>query len=243
MNKPGPTNKILIVLPYWKGDQEPALKLARLISDLEPEKSTLADLLFVARFDCPINRAELDYVARKFIVYTHQSRRRGTGWPNGCNSLFFGSMEWVYHKMAAAQIPQYKAILNFAGDCVPLRKDWLSLFHASFDQNPAFVSGALIEGGPHRTHINGDCTLLSGDLKFLKWLVGTSEPGGAGWDYSLAEEFKRWGWADLPYVKSLWNFTAQFTEEQWQSEKNHGTAVIHGVKNYSLQNLARKHLL
>lgn len=248
MNKPPvPSNRVLIVMPYWEGDKEPAMKLARLISDLEPVKSVQADILFVARFDCTHSRTDIDYVARKFVVYTHQSKRRGQGWPNGCNSLFFGSLEWVYHKMAAGQVPHYKAVLNLAADCVPICNNWLTHFTTSFDSlNRPFVSGAYVDAAHSdgREHINGDCMLLSSDLKFLRWLaLDVGDIQSAGWDWILAQDFKRWGWANLPFVKSGWNFTEQFTQEMWDTEKAAGTVVFHGVKNYSLQKLARKNLL
>lgn len=242
-----PTNKILLVLPFWEHDKPQAMKLARLLADLEPGHSSQADLLFVSRFDCTHDTSTVREVSRKFNVYTHTSKRRGTGWPMGCNSLFFGSLEWVYHKIAAGQVPHYKSILMLAADGAPLQKDWLVPFRsASAFQKDVFVSGALIYDSVNgHDHINGDCMLLSGDLEFLRWLAITVGDVSvtAGWDWILSEEFKRWGWQDLSFVRSVWNKRTEFTSQEWDEAILGGVVWYHGQKGNSLLELSRKKLL
>lgn len=240
------TSKILLVLPFWEHDKLQAMRLARLLSDLEPEHSTQADLLFVSRFDCTHDTATVRDVSRKFNVYTHTSKRRGTGWPMGCNSLFFGSMEWVYHKISAGQVPGYKSILMLAADGAPLRKDWLSLFHSQRDEKGVFVSGAMIYDTVNgHDHINGDCVLLSGDLEFLKWLAVTVGDVSvtAGWDWILSAEFERWGWKDLPFVRSVWSKRTEFTAQEWDEALLSGVVWYHGQKGHSLLDMSRKKLI
>jgi hypothetical protein len=84
-----PSNKILITIPFWNGDKDQAMKLARLLADLQPVHSTTADVLFVSRFDTKHDKQTIDYVSRKFNVYYHVSQRREVGWPHGCNGTFF----------------------------------------------------------------------------------------------------------------------------------------------------------
>jgi hypothetical protein len=246
MKSPTKTNKILIVIQFWQGDRDLALQLARLLADIQLEHCALADILFVSRFDTTHDAATVQYVSRKFNVFTHTSQRRGTGWPMGCNSLFFGSLEWAYHKMAAAQALHYKAILILGADGVPLRPDWISQFSSAWDEfeGKKVIAGALIPDA-HHPHINGDCALLSGDLKFLHWLVhGVCDiKVQAGWDWVLSYEFQTRGWANLPFVKSAWNKKDPFTEEEWDAELLAGTTWFHGQKGFSLLNLARKKLL
>src|SRR6476660_7427789 len=100
---------MLICLPFWEGDKLQCMTLAKLLADLEETHSTKADVLFIARFDCKHDMDVVRNISRKFNVYTHTSKRRGTGWPMGCNSLFFGTLEWVYYKMAGAQVPHYRS--------------------------------------------------------------------------------------------------------------------------------------
>ncbi len=247
MSKPqSPSPKTLITLLFWDNDKAQAMKLARLLADTQAGHSTEADFLFVCRFDSTHDDATVKYVSRRFNTYTYRSKRRGVGWPIGCNSLFFGSLEWIYHKMAAGQVPCYKNVLVLGADTAPVSGDWLSSLRDCWDklQSPSevFVAGAMGEAGG-RMHINGDCILLSGKLNFLKWLAVTigDVTSPAGWDWILNDEFKRWGWANIPFVKSLWR-KATFLEEEWGIAQNLGWKMVHGVKDDSLLDLARKNL-
>lgn len=245
-----PTNKTLIALLYWEKDKPQAMKLARLLADLEPGHSEEADILFVARFDCKHDDQAIQYVSRKFNVFKHTSKRRGEGWPLGCNSIFFGMLEWVYYKMASAQVPHYKNVLIIASDGAPLASDWISRFQKKWIEvnaaRPTYVAGALIlDPANGHDHINGDACMLSGDLKFLKWLtLGVGDVSVvAGWDWVLSSEFARWGWCDFPFVKSVWNRPVVFTQKDWDEETQAGTVWFHGQKGSSLLDLARKNLL
>lgn len=250
MNRRNPTNRILIVLPFWSGDKDQAMMLARLLADIEPKHSEDADFLFVARFDCEHNLETISYVSRKFNVHTHVSRRRVTGWPGGCNAVFFGAMEWIYHKMESGQVPHYKAIFMMGADGAPFSADWISQLHQKWDEKQLtcsrpFMAGALLldPQGIH-DHINGDCALLSGDLKFLRWLVkGVCDiTVPAGWDWVLAGDFKKWGWAGIREIKSVWRKSTRFSQAEWNSEIKFGTLWLHGQKDNSLLDVCRENL-
>lgn len=250
-NPKPPSSKILIQIPFWQGDRTQAFKLARLLADLQPGLCDLADILFTARFDARHGEETIKYVSRKFKVWKHTSKRRQTGWPLGCNGLLFGGLEFFYHKKTAGQIPNYRAILNIESDCVPLTRDWLSRIIMEWDANcisrktHIYVAGALIPGdAERRAHINGGACLLSGDPKFMKWLVLTASSFqvSAGWDWVLAHEFKRWGWTDIHGLQSWWQ-TKTFNPRDWDPVVKSGVFFIHGVKDDSLLDLARKKLL
>lgn len=240
------TNKILIVLLFWKADRAQAMKLARLLADLEPSHSERADILFVSRFDCKHDVAAEKEVARKFNIYSYTSTRRGVGWPMGCNSMFFGAMEWVYHKIASGKIPHYKAILLLAADSAPLKRDWIEQIDSAWDlsnkSKDIYVAGAWIPGD--HEHINGDCIMFSTKLNFLKWIALEVQDikYRSGWDWALADQFKQWGWADFPFIKSLWR-KSDFSQAEWDVFIGAGVSWIHGVKSMSLLDLARKNLL
>lgn len=244
-----PSGKILIAIPFWQGDRDQVGHLAKLLADLEKKHSDRADILFVNRFDCrPLDAAAIRYVARRFNVYQHKSARKETGWPCGCNGLFFGTLEYVYHMMEAKKIPAYKAILNLASDVVPLVPDWIDYLHQQWEflpanlRHPVYAAGALI-GGDH-PHINGDAFLYAGDQKFLKWLV--RDVGGikvrAGWDWVLAPNFRDWGWANIPGIHSLWQ-TPTMPDAVAAEWRKNGAVLIHGVKDNSLLTYARKVLV
>lgn len=241
-----PSNKFLITVPFWKGDKNQAEWMTRLLADLEPGHSDKADILFVNRFDCPpMSPAFIKYVARKFNVFQHRSARKETGWPCGCNGLFFGTLEFVYHKMAAGQIPNYKAMFNMASDVVPLQKNWLAHMHDAWNalqqSRRVVCAGALIDGD--HPHINGDAFFLSG-LELLRWL--TKEVGGvkvrAGWDWVLAPNFRDRGWANIPGIISLWQ-TPTMPRAVAEDYRRKGIILIHGVKDDSLLTHARNILL
>lgn len=237
-----PGDKLLLCLQYWSGDKKQAMELARFIADLQPGRCEIADFLFVSRFDCPHDMETIRYVSKKFNVMHYTSKRRGTGWPNGCNELWFGSMEYVYHMIEARKIPWYKAVFTFEADGVPLAPNWINQFSQAWDEeskkNLTFVLGPyLIYPGPH---INGNA-MFSCHLAFLKWLVkqvGGARPS-AGWDFVLYPDFKKWGARDYPMMQSYWG-SRTFTEEGFQHQLARGTAFLHGVKDDSLLNMARK---
>jgi hypothetical protein len=187
---------------------------------------------------------------RAATVSGQSGTRRGTGWPRGCNSLFFGMLEWAYHKMAAGQVPNYKAIFVVGPDGAPIKKNWLQLLTTAWDvankKQKIYVAGAMVDGSPEgKKHINGDAMLLSGDLAFLKWLtLDISDIKiAAGWDWILAGAFEKRGWKDFPFVKSIWRRTAPFTQADWDAENTFGTVWYHGIKTDDLLDLSRKNLV
>lgn len=241
-----PSSKILIALLFWKQDRAQAMKLARLLADLEPEHSSRADILFVSRFDCKHDTVTEKYVSRKFNVHSYTSTRRGVGWPLGCNSIFFGAMEWIYHKIASGKIPHYQAVFLIAADSAPLRKDWLAQIHSEWlalnHHRRVCVAGAWIPG--EHEHINGDCMMLSGNLDFLHWLaikVQDIKQRG-GWDWLLADRFREWGWENFPFIRSLWR-KPNFSQAEWEDCVKQGISWIHGIKSNDLLDLTRKNLL
>lgn len=239
-------DKFLIILPFWQGDKPKMALLARLLADLEPAHCKLADILFVARFDCRHDPKLVKDVSKKFNIYTHTSMRQGTGWPFGCNSLWFGSMEWCYHMMARKKVPHYRAIINMEADCVPVRKDWLAVIKKQWcevsSKRPVAMAGDIVVAGG-REHINANA-VLSCDMKFMKWMatVASTHEKPAGWDWYLADTIKRWGWARLDGIRSWWN-KSTYTEKDWEREQKDGIALFHGTKDYSLHKLAREKLL
>lgn len=234
-------NRILIALQFWEGDKKNALELARFIADLEPVRCSQADFLFSLRFDCKIEKAPVEYVAKKFKTFVATSRRRGTGWPWGCNDLWFGTMEWIEGMKRLKRIPDYKAIFTCEADGCPIQRDWIARLSSEWDRvnkpTKVFIAGALVEPGPH---INGNA-LVSGDMKFLNWATRKVAARSlfGGWDYVLRESFRRSGWADIPGIKSIYN-TPTFSREQYADMVKNGWVWIHGVKDLSLLTYGRE---
>lgn len=228
----GMSNKILLALQFWNGDKEQAMKTARLIADLQTGFSEQADFLFMARFDAEQDHSTVTKLSSKFNTHVVTNRRRrGTGWPYGCNDLWFGTMDWVYGHKEANKIPDYKAVLTFEADAIPLSANWITQLHTEWDTAKKFVVGALQKApGPH---INGNA-MFSGDMKFLHWVsrqVGGCSPMG-GWDYLLAKEFQRRGWADAKSMRSEWQMKTM-TEDRFTELLKQNVTFHHGCKDDS----------
>lgn len=238
-----PPTKILLALQFWEGDREAAMRLARLVADIEPAKSDRADFLFISRFDCTHDAETVKYVARKFNVYTHINRtRREVGWPAGPNGLWFGTMDHCYDYGRSKKLPTYKAILTFEADGFPLRPDWIARLSEEWDKSRgAKVVGAYqTSPGPH---INGNA-LFSGDPQFLYEIarkISGCRPSG-GWDYELAPTFKRLGWRDCAKMRSWWQMKT-LPEETYLSLINQDVVFLHGVKDDSVIRHVRKKYL
>lgn len=241
------SDKILIALQFWEGDKLMALRLAQHLAELEKSHSEAADFLFVSRFDCSHDMHTIQDVSRKFNVHHYRSPKQGTGWPTGCNALWFGTIEWAYHMMKAGKIPQYKAIFTIESDGLPLRSDWIRTLSSSWDAlnsiKQIYVAGAILNPAEPGEHINGQA-FFSGDSKFLKWVLAQESVvhPRVGWDYFLGQAFKKWGWSQMPGLQCYWG-TPTMSAERYQQEIAKGTVWIHGVKDSSLFTLTRKKLL
>jgi hypothetical protein len=243
-------SKILIACQSWEGDNAQAMRLARLIADLEPRHSDRADFFFCYRFDCKPDKATEDYVSSKFNVFSWVNRhRRGEGWPGGCNDLWFGTMDRIYDLCQAGQMPEYKAVLTCEADSSPLVPHWINSLHSEWDkmsQKEAKLVGHLLQYPPQpqcRLHCNGNA-LFSGDLTYLHHLarkIGGCPPS-AGWDFYLAPQLQALGWADSPAIRSYWN--AQTAQVPFlERVTNEGCVFLHGVKDYSVQEYVRNRYL
>lgn len=240
-----PPTKILLALQFWGGDKEKAMQTARLIADLEPRHSDVADFLFVSRFDCAQDMATVEYVSRKFNVHAFVNRnRRGDGWPFGPNELWFGTVDFVYTFAQAGKLPLYKAVLTFEADAYPLVPNWIRELHANWDR--ASAKGVKMLGALQQSpgeHINGNC-LVSCDFEYLHWIsrkVGGCNPHG-GWDYVLRKEFKSKGWSDCPAIKSYWG--SQTMDEGFFNQLvGSGVVFCHGIKDDSVVKLVRRKFL
>jgi hypothetical protein len=236
-----------VALQFWQGDKEMAMKVARLIADLEPRHSDQADFLFSARFDCTHDSDTVRYVNGKFNTTTHITRNwRGTGWPFGCNQTWLGTHDFIYDQMNAKKMPAYKAILTLEADACPIRPDWIARLSDAWDSAGVKCLGALIPPGPASTggrHINGNA-LISGDLSFLYTLtrrIGGCHPCG-GYDYLLAPFFMEEGWANCSLIRSHWH-TPTATDEFLDRLVKEGAVHLHGVKDESVVNYVRRKYL
>lgn len=235
--------KILLALQYWEGDRAQAMEVARLIADLEPKHNPDVDFLFVSRFDCLHDMKSIDYVSSKFKVFHYINRgRRGTGWPAGCNDLWFGTMDRIYGLTEAKQMPEYDFVLTFEADCCPLTPHWFRALYKSWTaanaKKPVNMFGALVDHPA--PHVNGNA-MFSGSLPYLYEIsrkIGGCSPVH-GWDFYLTKDFSRLGWGNCPHIKSYWQ-RATMEPEEVEQLINSEVTFLHGVKDKSVTDYIRK---
>lgn len=234
----------IVSITFWERDKAAAMKIARLIADLEPTFNEQVDFLFLSRFDCAHDAETVNYVARKFATHTYINKnRRGVGWPFSCNECFFGLLDWVYTMRLANKLPEYKWVLNTEPDSCPLRRDWLLRLDEAWDKAKVKVLGPIVPPGPPETggvHCNGN-SLYSADMEFLHHLarkLGGCNPTG-GFDFLLAPLFRKMGWADCRLMRSWWHCGPQTEDSIFQLQRE-GVVFLHGDKSDATHNIIRK---
>jgi hypothetical protein len=230
--------KFLLALQYWEGDKSQAGETIKLIADLEEKHNPEVDVLLSCRFDCKHDGGVVSYVRRKFDTYTHVGRRRGVGWPAGCNDLFWDTVTRIYELCHAKKLPQYSGILTFEPDCSPIRPGWLELLYADWSRAKVKFMGNVVPAPAE--HLNGNM-VMSGDIDLLRKMatkiLGCAPSGG--WDFLLAPVFKQAGWYGTNTMRSEWARSNAFTAGELEEQIRAGLLFHHGMKNDSLQKLVR----
>lgn len=149
-------SKVLIVLQSSAVDQGHAMDLARLIADMEPEKSKEADFMFANSFNSWPSREVVNYVAHKFQqVHTFNSHRTDVGWPAGPNSLMFASLDRIYMGVKLEGW-NYDMVILMEPDMVPTRRGWIKELADEFRSKGKLCGGFLYAAGMHPVdHLNG----------------------------------------------------------------------------------------
>ncbi len=95
--------RLLIALQYYNADRDAAMRLSRLIADIEPSPRADVELLIVRRHDAePFDVDALAHVAGKFKVSVFDSRTGWTGWPAGPNGLAKDTLAEVWGASASS---------------------------------------------------------------------------------------------------------------------------------------------
>lgn len=229
----------LLCLQYWDGDRSKAMRLARFIADLEPAKREDVDFMFMARADSSFDAATSAHVSRKFNVFTAKPRVRAAGHPYACWVTFFSVFEWLLQNKSQKTCPQYKWVLCFEPDCVPIGKTWITELSDEWNRLNKHVVGS--ETFHWQMHLNGNA-MYSADMNFLNWMVRDITlagcPAREPYDLWMFPQFARWG---VGYSRKIANRCGQKTmvpdESKWLREKM-GIALCHGVKDDSLHHWA-----
>ncbi len=227
---------ILIALQFYAADRDRAMRLARMIADIEPRFRDDVEILFCARFDTPQDSATIEYVQQKFIVRQFTTVTKWTGWPGGPN----GMARDVLREIGNGQNAKADGVLMIEPDCVPVAKDWLDQLAAAW-RGPegapceAYMMGAWRDSGPVGGHINGNC-MVPPEIGGYVDLSRITEH--YAWDCQLSE-LTRGYWKQTDLIRNLFQET-NVTEDRMIGGPFGRPALVHGVKDDSGYDIAKK---
>lgn len=240
--------KILLVLQCYNGDKDAAMRLARLIADLEPGKSKHADFMFVFRWDTEPDKATIAYVARKFdAVHTLVTSRKTTGWPMGCNDLFFEAFNRFCLRVRQ-KFWEYDAALFFESDCVPLARDWIARLQSEWYEREQMILGFVYGPGDHPVpHVNGNLLISPKYQRHNREFFAC--PSKHGWDVYHAANMMKVARASRlifnDYARRSISCEELFAEKRYGDRHPLKNAAVqpvfyHGVKGDDAVNCVRK---
>lgn len=235
------SQKLLIVIQYYGGDQNEAEELGSLIADLERIRNHDADILIFARFDAPeFSRDVLRKLESKFdkVGFFRSRRKDATRYPFAPNQMF-GDLVTLL-----GQVPpwrtDYYAFLNLETDCVPVHPGWITELANEYKIANAhgFFAVGHIHDNPTR-HLNG-VAVYATDI----WgRVGGGRLTGADaqipYDIYHANDLAQYA-VDTPYITFYYQRPTITADELFKAHK-HGVepALYHGVKDGSARAAVR----
>lgn len=151
----GPPSKLVLALQFWGGDLARAMRLARLLADIEGERRDDVVFAFCRRHDVQIPRELLETaerVSHTFRVMHVLCDAGPVGHPDGCFAVWSSVMD----RLSAGWLDGYlqaHSVFTFESDGVPLRRDWIDQLvaeHARTLGAGKRVTGPeMLQGVPH----------------------------------------------------------------------------------------------
>jgi len=231
---------IILALQFHNADKPQAMRLARLIADLEEIPRDDVEFLFVARYDTEQDADTMEYVRKKFPrVSAFTSTTRLTGWPQGPNALVKDLLLSLDHRTAV------DGVLLIEPDCVPLSRHWLNILFDEWGKailDRKVMLGAWRNSGAPGGHINGNAIIISALPSWLR---------SCGFEFAQVDQLNAWDCAISPWVREHWATTGRI-KNRFQSHNateddlltpdvgDEQPVLVHGYKDDSAYNLARK---
>jgi hypothetical protein len=232
---------LVLCLQYFKDDMAQAMRLARLIADIQPAWSSKYEFMFVPRFDCALDRSTVRYVSRKFNVWTHVSTRREMGWPAGCNGVAHDVFMDSLQRLKDGRWAHVDGVWFLEGDSLPLSRDWLDKISAEWKEARdagKVVMGAWQSEHSPEGHLNGNMLFVPDLASRVRGLEGC--PPHMPWDTFHAAKFAK-RWHKSSQMVNFYKRIRVKEEELWGEGKN--WAFVHGVKDDSGYELVKARLL
>jgi hypothetical protein len=234
--------RFVLALQFWEGDKATAMRNARRIADNELTRREDVEFVFVPRFDVDVDISTVRYVAQKFKTSVHQGRRRGKGWPHGCNELWCDFMQESVRRVRDGEWADVNGVFTFEADCVPIHSDWINVLKKRWEEVLAagkLVMGHKFDDPPPHGHINGNAIFHPLVAQQLDLIGCTSE---AGWDWVLSKKIMPFA-VQTGFIKTIYN--SRNVQPEWMESSvfpDEKPVVIHGGKDLSVEEYADRRL-
>lgn len=231
----------VLALQYYDGDKAAAMRTARLIADLQDGVSKSHKFMFVPRFDSSLDEETVHYVARKFSVLTHKSRRREIGWPAGCNGVAHDIIMLALERHRSGEWAKVDGVWLLESDILPLKKNWLEEIEREWRE--ALAAKKLLMGAwsPHHGegfgHVNGNLIFHPTLAARVQGMEGSAPH--IGWDVYHARKLQRHWWKSRQMI-NLYHARGVSKEQLWPEGEPY--SFVHGIKDSSGHRLVREKL-
>ena len=251
---------MILALQFCNGDLDASMRLARLLTDLEPRYRSDVGLLLIYQPDTIIDErvySTFSHCKTKFPCDLVKSQYGAPGWANGSGQLWRGAMTWCHDLWLGVQSQSYggieprrhSSVFTFdGGDGIPLHNNWIDLMiaqHQITRQSGRMVSGRLTLDVPAYPHINGNMIIELVMWALYPRLRDTPQ------EASAAEFWKCW---DIYHaIETVPNSSpSTIVTNKWNSRgvsiavmnSHAGSSIwLHGYKDEELHDIARQRLL
>lgn len=238
-------NPLLIALQYWDGDRDAMVDLLHLLADVQLRAGSPADVLVFRSHEAePVPRPTMARLAEAFEV-SREARcsRRVHGYPSGPNAMWHDLMTQVALATREGRM-SYEAVLTIEADSCPVAVDWIDRLLTEWRSSKTAVLGSWSHvDDPRRPqglgHINGNALFAPDLLLRDSSLYGT--PSGSAWDTWHAPALHRLGWRNTGLMRNLYR-RETIDDDEVSRQIDDGAVYIHGVRDDSLREWARKKL-
>ncbi len=231
---------LVVALQYWAGDEERAMRLARLMADIEPAHRSDLVLVLVRRFDLDMSALAAQTVMHcngKFVTYGLQSGTRGAGHPDGANALWDGTMSLLADRWRTGDL-NYAFVFTVEADGCPLASDWV--IRLLREHQRSLAEGKHVTGPLMRLpfpHING--TLIANIPWWIDHQSLRETPSGYAWDLHHRETFV----ASARPTQEIKNiYGSKLWSDAQLGPLSNECAWLSSVKDYSAIEWAESHI-
>jgi hypothetical protein len=237
--------KIALVLQFWEGDKEMAMRNALRIASNEPAFRTDVEFIFSHRFDCPFTAADgkvFDQVSQRFKTSVYRCTRRGVGHPSGCNDMW---CDWVNRgalgRVSRGEWHDVRAMLTFEADSIPVDREWIDALFLEWEkaekQEKSIVGCWMDVGIPGIGHVNGNMLVAPNLATRVPGILGC--PTNHAWDMYFGRLFEP-HWLKSGFITNYYKETG-VTEAQIRRPVpgfDRPPSIVHGVKDLSVERYA-----